>query len=162
MEDTITYSEFSDMMLAAVRRRVKQTFICHFDGACSPNPGGHMGSGAHIVADEGQTAFTLSEYTPPAAGNTNNAAEYLAFLSLMHYLHDCDSCTIKIYGDAKLVIRQMCGHWDILNGGYKQHALQAKTLYDQLRRHNRVTLRWIPREQNQAADELSKQAILKG
>lgn len=161
MSDALTYFDFSDMMLAAVRRKAGQIFICHFDGACDPNPGGGMGSGAHIITAAGHTAFAQSEYTPPAPGNTSNAAEYLAFMSLMNYLTDCYGCTISIFGDSKLVINQMTGRWRMTAGGYKAHALQAKELYDRLRQHNRVKLAWIPRERNQLADDLSKQAIIK-
>jgi probable phosphoglycerate mutase len=160
--DLLTYSDFTDMILTAVRQKTGEIFNCYFDGAIQPNPGGEIGAGVYIVNGRGDVASSYSVYRRAAAGNTNNAAEYLAFLTLMQHLADCDHCTINIYGDSQLVIRQMQGRWRILDGGYKDLALQSKELFNQLCARNQVKISWISRDKNTKADELSKQAIIKG
>ena len=126
---------------------------CFFDGACSPvNPGGAMGMGAVIYY--GYEQFTISDFKHQANGNTNNVAEYLAFKWILETLIEekLNDETIIVHGDSNLVIQQMNNEWRIKQGRYKSVALQCKGL---LQRFPYLTIKWIPREQNDFADTLS-------
>ena len=59
-------------------------------------------------------------------------------------------------GDSQLVIKQMFGRWRIKGGCYVELPREAKLL---LRQFQIITGKWVPRERNSAADELSKAAI---
>jgi ribonuclease HI len=138
-----------------------QSFIGYFDGACEPvNPGGTMGFGAVVttVADQGQLtgniiwkAAGISDDKP----SSNNIAEYTALLTLLEYFIEAGltGAEITIFGDSKLVSEQMAGRWRIGAGLYVPAAHQAKRLLAQF---SNIRFRWIPRQQNQLADELSK------
>ena len=65
---------------------------------------------------------------------------------------------IIVYGDSKLVIEQMFGSWKIRKGAYVPLALAAQRL---LRQFKNIKGRWIPREKNEIADELSKSALVR-
>ena len=126
---------------------------CFFDGACCPvNPGGAMGMGAVIYY--GYEQFTLSNFKCQAIGNTNNVAEYLAFKWILETLIEekLNDETIEIFGDSNLVVQQMNDEWRIKHGRYKNVALQCKEL---LQYFPYLTIKWIPREQNDFADTLS-------
>jgi len=87
-------------------------------------------------------------------------AEYSGFKTILDYLieHDLTRSQIIVYGDSKLVIKQMFGRWRIKSGYYVPIAKVCKAL---LKQFPNITGKWIPREQNGLADELSK-AQLKG
>ena len=132
--------------------------ICFFDGACSPrNPGGHMGWGAIVQLEKECKHFYGGKLE--SENNTNNVAEYMAFLELMHYFEGSKGLDIIIHGDSKLVIKQMQGHYKIKSGKYKMLAVTAKKYVMELLKNNKLTLHWIPRELNTDADELSNYGI---
>lgn len=57
-----------------------------------------------------------------------------------------------------LVIRQCFGKWKIKRGLYTEYALEAKR---KLLQFKNMSGKWIPREQNQLADDLSKDHLRK-
>jgi ribonuclease HI len=133
-------------------------YECYFDGACEPyNPGGSLGGGIYIKA--GDKEFFDSFYLPSDPENTNNIAEYMAFIRVVELLKDADDCKIDIYGDSNLVVCQMNRRWKIKDGAYKPYALRALMKISQLRQRNTINLKWIPRELNEIADTLSKDGI---
>lgn len=138
-------------------------YTAFFDGACEPkNPGGTASFGA-IVYRHGTEIWRHSQiYNPPIVGETsNNIAEYCGLISVLEFLkwNDFDDASTMISGDSKLVIEQMSDRWQIRGGLYVTFARKAKNLL----RTFRVppTLRWIPREKNTVADELSKAHLIK-
>ena len=60
---------------------------------------------------------------------------------------------INIYGDSMLVINQMTGKWKIKSGYYVDYATECKKF---LKLFTNINLKWIPREENTYADNLSK------
>lgn len=137
--------------------------VAYFDGACEPiNPGGNMGMGA-TIRFAGQSWFTYSDYIPADPQNTNNVAEYLAFESILDFMlkNRWINERITIFGDSQLVIEQMFGNWK-MNGGY--YVPIARRCIDKIQKlrtdGNRIVGIWIPRTQNQIADELSKAAMI--
>lgn len=135
-----------------------KTYKCYFDGACEPkNPGGKIGAGIYITDDEKD--FTDSIFREASPKNTNNIAEYLAFIRVLELMKNKIDDIIEIFGDSQLVIRQMNAEWQIKSGAYKEYALKAILMLDDLKKKNKVTLTWIPREENEKADYQSMKAI---
>jgi len=162
--DSITNEEFSqlvherilhkDIPTSVKNNKNRELYNCYFDGACEPvNPGGAIGAGICI------NDTTDSFYLKPDPLNTNNMAEYMAFNRVLELLANKTDSVINIFGDSMLVVMQMNGKWGIKKGSYLNEALKSSKLFNELERNNKITLRWIPREQNEKADELSKNAI---
>ena len=137
----------------------------YFDGACGPNnPGGKCGGGAVIKKDNEILAEIAERYQPKEIGQTsNNVGEYFALLKALEYLFvkNLHKEPIMVYGDSNMVINQMSGNWKI-NTKHKKiyteiglHALEFGKNFSLIR------YEWIPREQNEHADELSKIALTK-
>ena len=84
-----------------------------------------------------------------------NVAEYNGLILGLEYLlsENLRDEPITVFGDSKLVIKQMFGHWRIKNGLYKPDALLAHSL---VKKFTNTYGYWIPREQNGEADKLSK------
>lgn len=138
-------------------------FICFFDGACEPkNPGGAMGIGAAILDRELNRIRVLSHFVKARPQNSNNVAEYQAFGWTVTQLLELmpNEATILIQGDSKLVVEQMNGNWNIKQGAYVQFAHKAKGVLNQLKEKCFVKIEWIPRAQNDMADELSKKPMI--
>ena len=140
------------------------TIVAYFDGCCEPvNPGGVASYGA-VIFKNGERIWECSELFRPIKGNeketSNNVAEYSGFLAILEYLkaNNYKKYFIQIYGDSKLVINQMQGEWLMHKGFYIPTALKAKKL---LKEFKHINLQWIPREENDIADELSKAELKK-
>jgi len=87
---------------------------------------------------------------------SNNVAEYSAFIAVStECLKYPGSALIR--GDSKLVVMQINGKWKVHGGLYLPFYKQAKALWDKLK--NRAHLVWIPREQNDICDVLSKKVL---
>lgn len=133
--------------------------VCFFDGATEPiNPGGNMGVGAVIKRGD-DILFEYSEYYKADFNNSNNVAEYMAFIAILDWFLDNEMNTfpIRIFGDSMLVIEQIAGHWRINEGRYVPYAIEAK---DKFTYFTNCKLKWIPREQNEEADKLSKKCMI--
>lgn len=136
----------------------------YFDGCCEPiNPGGTASYGA-VVFKDGAKIWECSRIFRPAKGReretSNNVAEYSGFKAILEFLIDggMNKDKILIRGDSNLVIQQMFGTWKMRGGHYIEVALECLEL---LKSFSRVKGRWIPREENSIADELSKAELLK-
>jgi len=136
--------------------------VCYFDGACEPwNPGGTASYGAVIFRDE-MRIWECSKLFKPAPGReeetSNNVAEYSGFLAILEYLKakGMQREEIVIHGDSNLVIQQMFGRWKMKAGFYIPVALKAQML---LREFTDIRGKWIPRDDNGIADELSKREL---
>jgi probable phosphoglycerate mutase len=87
---------------------------------------------------------------------SNNVAEYSAFCAVAR---ECMKYTglIHIRGDSKLVIMQLGGKWKINGGLYMPFHQEAKALWSKIK--DRARLEWIPRDENDICDVLSKQVL---
>lgn len=139
-------------------------FLAYFDGCCEPiNPGGTASYGA-VVFDRGQRVWECSELFLPQPGReretSNNVAEYSGFVALLEYFirAELQKEGIVIHGDSKLVIEQTFGDWKIHGGYYKPVAEKAREL---VKRFANIEGKWIPRDKNDIADELSKAELKK-
>lgn len=124
-----------------------------FDGYCENNPYGDCGIGV-VIKQDGKDLHSISEHIGKGQGMSSNVAEYEALRKGLAYLKDnnLQNEEIRFYGDSKMVIMQMSGKWKIKGGIYREKALEVKEL---LKCFSNTVLKWIPREQNTKADELS-------
>ena len=135
-----------------------KTYLCYFDGSCEPqNPNGAMGYGIYIKSDDSE--YWDAKQIPPKVGNTNNIAEYLGLLLILNLMIKKENSHIKIYGDSLMVVNQMNGTFAIKEGGYVPYAKKAKELLNKVKEKNIVEINWIPREENEIADNLSKSFV---
>lgn len=129
-----------------------------YDGACGPiNPGGHAGCGVHITEND-HILYQEAYYIGFGPEMSNNVAEYFGLIRVLTYLikHNRNKEKILCYGDSYLTIAQMTGKWKCKGGLYKPYYYQAIELLDSF---PDITFYWIPRWQNEDADEMSKVAI---
>ena len=145
------------------------TLTVYFDGACEwhtwadgskhRNPGGIATYGWLIYQDEVKIANGYGEVCR-GSGATNNKAEYMALIKSLEAVkdlaleHDLEYDYIEVRGDSQLVIRQLMGVYAVNSDNLRDLYEQAKKLV----RKAKGILQWIPREQNQEADDLSKLA----
>ncbi|RYG62422.1 ribonuclease HI family protein [bacterium] len=137
------------------------------DGLCEPNPGGVATFG--MVAVSAASGKVLAEKSGVAAEGesaTNNVAEYRALDAALTWCMKnvahlvSHNKRIEIRTDSQLVVSQVNGLWkckldDLLPlrdaAQSKMKLLDAAKVF--------VNLTWVPREQNEVADELSRQAF---
>lgn len=88
-------------------------------------------------------------------GMTNNVAEYTAAIKAVEKAKSLGFRRLDIRGDSQLAIKQM-------NGVFAVRSPRIVPLYRrlcQLVQGLNVTFDWVPREQNEEADQLSKKAF---
>jgi len=125
---------------------------------CEPkNPGGKIGAGVYITDGEKEHSESIFKNADPK--NTNNIAEYMAFIRILELMKNKTDCKIEIFGDSMLVVNQMNGEWQIKSGAYKKYAERASSLFYDFKKKNQVILKWISREENEKADFQSMKAI---
>lgn len=136
------------------RSTLPGTATVWFDGACEPrNPGGHGTYGIVIEDDEGTTLATDRGYIGEGNGVTNNVAEYTGLIEALEYVHDRNTdAHVTVHGDSQLAIRQMTGQYRVRSDRLRPLWQKAQTLARDLD----VSFEWVPREQNEHADSLSR------
>jgi ribonuclease HI len=125
--------------------------IGYFDGASRGNPG-QAGAGACLLDEEGKIVWERAEYL---GVKTNNEAEYIALLRLLEEARARGLVSVDIRGDSRLVICQVKREWKINLPHLRMLASEAWRLMDGVK----VSLTWIPRNENKLADALSNKAI---
>jgi ribonuclease HI len=130
----------------------------HFDGACQTVRGRRI-AGYGCTIDGGGLRHEESGLAVPPdhPRATNNVAEYVGAIRALEWLAAIPfPGPVVVLGDSELVVRQM-------NGEYEVRAEHLRPYHERLRqlaeRFPRVEFRWVPREQNQRADALSKEGI---
>lgn len=88
---------------------------------------------------------------------SNNVGEYGGLLAFLEWFVPTGMTEAAVYSDSQLLINQMTGEWRVRGGLYVSRYSKAVNLI----RENklRLTFCWIPREQNEEADKLSKDAL---
>jgi ribonuclease HI len=128
----------------------------YIDGLTEPiNPNG-ICTYAFIVYNDGKKIYEECNVIGKGIGFSNNVAEYTALVNALKYLylHFKDE-DITIYTDSQLVANQISGRWQAHEGLYLNKFDEALKLSQMF---NKLKVIWIPREQNQEADALSRQA----
>lgn len=131
-----------------------------FDGACEPiNPGGTASFGA-VLMDNGDEIWKDHGIIGTGPLMSNNVAEYRAVAVLLEYVKTFETIRgeiVTVCGDSQLVIKQLSGQWKAKCGLYLDEYKRACVAMQELVDAGvRVRLRWVPREENQRADDLSK------
>jgi ribonuclease HI len=129
-----------------------------FDGVCEPkNPEGHCSYGCHII-NGAEILLSEGKYLGHGKGYSNNVAEYSGFIRALEFLEETGLRKKQICGrgDSRLVIEQIQGYWKVRGGLYVPYYQKAKVLY---KKFPHLKLLWIPREQNEVGDRLSKQPL---
>lgn len=135
------------------------------DGACEPiNPGGIATYGFVIYRDGDKIAENAG--VVDSQDTSNNVAEYSAAIEAFKWMlaNELYDERIILRSDSELLINQ-------LNGLYAVRARRVRPLYGELqrligeikrsisqRRLPNIVFEWIPREENEEADALSKRA----
>jgi ribonuclease H / adenosylcobalamin/alpha-ribazole phosphatase len=122
------------------------------DGRAEPNPG--LGTYGFVVYEDGRR--TQSEHGVAGEGVTNNFAEYHCLVKALERLEARRDQGVTVYSDSTLLVNQMSGRWRFKSGGYAEKYLRAREL---AKGFPRLTFRWIPREKNTEADELTNIAF---
>ena len=139
--------------------------ILYFDGRCTGNgtPAARAGYGYVIEDADGQELATGCGLAGEGEGITAPAAEWAALRAGLRAVIEQapDGVTaVEVRGDNQAVIRQVTGAWGV-------NAAHLLPLYRDVMKLARQiqacgvtpSFRWIPREENKRADELSRQAF---
>lgn len=132
-------------------------FTVHADGLCEPyNPGGTACYG-WVVHRDGQKLAEGYGKICSGPDASNNVAEYGAVIAAMEWLleHEYQEEKVRICSDSQLCIYQ-------LQGIYQVHSPRIRPLYKKAkgmeRQFKSIRFSWVPREQNEEADALSRRA----
>lgn len=132
--------------------------VVHFDGACEPPKGGGIATWAFTIQGEGLDHEEMGLAAPPfSPQSTNNVAEYTGAIKGLEFLTNKRyRGAVHLVGDSQLVIRQSTGEYRVK----KEHLEPLHRRLKELERgFAKVQFVWVPREQNQRADELTKRAL---
>lgn len=122
------------------------------DGSATPNPG-PAGIGIAILDESDAVIFEASHSIGRA---TNNQAEYRAVIKGLEQAARLGADHVELRSDSELLVRQVKGEYRVRNPGLKPLHGQALRLMGAFQSCNIVH---IPREQNRAADALSRKAL---
>jgi ribonuclease HI len=122
------------------------------DGASRGNPG-PAGIGLVILDESGQV---IEEYSRYLGETTNNVAEYQALINALTIAKKYVPCSIDIYMDSELVVKQMQGLYRVKNQILMEHFRNVQMLTPAF---DKIIFTHIPREQNKLADNLANIAI---
>lgn len=127
------------------------TWVVFCDGSAFPNPG-NMGLGATLCAPDGRQ-HELSIAAP--GRGCNNEAEARAMMAALRHARHLGAENVLIHSDSRVVTDQLSG-----DGG--EPIARLHTLFTELRAlliaFDAVTVKWIPRHRNTAADTLARAA----
>ena len=125
----------------------------NFDGLCYPkNPGGAAAYGYAVYRD-GKPIWRGFGGVGEGRGMTNNVAEYEGLKAAAQWLIDegIDE-KIVIKGDSELVIKQMKGQYRVSSATSKKYVPVIRKMLE----GKDVSFQWVPREENEEADGLSR------
>lgn len=124
----------------------------YIDGASAGNPGP---SGIGIFIKGEGHLLKISEYI----GETNNhVAEFTALLRGLEEAKKLGTTFVSVRSDSKIVVASVEKAY-VKNEQYKPYLEQVIQLMKQF---DLFFIKWIPDNENKAADALAREAILKG
>jgi ribonuclease HI len=124
----------------------------YVDGGARGNPGPAAGAAVVTTADGEE----LAERSTYIGETTNNVAEYRALLLGLELARELGAREVDVVNDSELVSRQIGGEYRVKHAGLKplyQEAMEA------LRGFDRWSVRSVPREGNERADQLVNEAL---
>lgn len=137
------------------KRGEKDLITLYFDGLCYPkNPGGVAAYG-YVISCGGQQIHEGFGAVGEGRGMTNNVAEYEGLKAALQWIvYNGIEGEIVAKGDSHLVIKQMKGDWQIKSATSKKYVPEIKKLLA----GRKAVFLWVPREENERADSLSRKA----
>ncbi len=132
----------------------------YFDGACNDNGSVNADTGVGFWVYDESTQSELFRSSAYGGKGTNNTAEYKALITALQLLIALEQTDkeIIVQGDSNLIINQVFGTWKCKQKHLIPLRDQAKHL---LSKFKNIRGKWIPRNENKLADELSKEGINK-
>jgi ribonuclease HI len=124
----------------------------YVDGGARGNPGPAAGAAVVTTADGEE----LAERSTYIGETTNNVAEYRALLLGLELARELGAREVDVVNDSELVSRQIGGEYRVKHAALKplyQEAMEA------LRGFDRWSVRSVPREGNERADQLVNEAL---
>ncbi|HEY8111703.1 MAG TPA: bifunctional RNase H/acid phosphatase [Actinomycetes bacterium] len=129
------------------------TLIVEADGASRGNPGA---AAYGAVLRDAATGAVLAETADILGVATNNVAEYRGLIAGLRLAKEHNpQAQVEVHMDSRLVVEQMSGNWKIKHPDMRPLAMEAAAVYPP----DQVTYRWVPRDQNAAADRLANLAL---
>lgn len=127
----------------------------YFDGLCYPkNPGGVAAYG-YLIYRDNELMHSGSGVVGEGKGMTNNVAEYEGLNAALRWLNEKGiKARIEVRGDSQLVIKQMRGEWQIRSETSRKYVPKIQKLLE----GTEASFVWIKRDENDAADRLSRKA----
>lgn len=137
--------------------------LLHFDGGCSPNPGGVMTYGFHLEEADGHSVGDGYGRVDghPTDERTNNTAEFHALLNGLAAVavHAKTGHTVEVRGDSRLVINIALGLWNARKPHLAKLARDVRGVLENFRQGGiTVSLVWVDRKHNRRADALAASA----
>lgn len=128
------------------------------DGACEPrNPGGTATYGMVVKDPSGRVLESQGGVIAVGPEASNNVGEYGGLLRFVEWMIARRYKQAVVYSDSRLLINQMIGDWRVKGGLYAP--FHAKVVGLIAARKLKLVFCWVPREENQEADALSKKAL---
>ncbi|OGR25929.1 MAG: hypothetical protein A2139_14240 [Desulfobacca sp. RBG_16_60_12] len=125
------------------------------DGLNEPrNPGGYACYGWLALDENGRRIAEGQGCLGHGPGTTNNIAEYRAAIEALKWAASQGIMGVDLLADSKLVVNQANGAWACRAPHLFDLLVELRTLMAQ----TNAKLRWIPREENEEADRLSRKA----
>ena len=124
-----------------------------FDGGIKFNEDRKKGKIASAYVLLNPSGEIISKDCKIEDNSTTPKAEYKGLILGLQELEKRDLDNVEIAGDSQLIINQVLGKYRCDNESLKEFYEKAKSLM----KNNK--LKWIPREENQLADQLIKEAL---
>ena len=129
------------------------TILAYTDGASRGNPGE---SGVGIVLKDERGNVIASQYGYIGT-TTNNVAEYTALVACLKLVQTTGCSELVVHSDSELMVRQLNGQYKVKDAGLRKHFQHIQSLLGAS--PFQFTIKHIPREKNQEADELANRGI---
>lgn len=122
-----------------------------FDGACRGNPG-PMSIGVVLL----ENGTRVKELSKRLGTGTNNIAEWNALVEGLRLALDHGCKELEVKGDSQLIIKQITGRYRVKNDNLIPFFREARKLCDNF---EKLTFKWVAREENVYTDTLSNRAL---
>lgn len=132
-------------------------FVANFDGGAPESQRANHGRIGVVIVDKHGELVQEIGADIHAQVVTSNYAEHSSAAVALHELARIAKRgdTVLLQGDSKLVVQQLCKRWKAKGGAYIEAYKRSSAALEHLHRMGvHVTIRWIPRELNEAADAL--------
>lgn len=129
------------------------------DGACEPvNPGG-TGCVGYVIKSDGTIIAKQSSIIGKGVGMTSNVAEYTALIYALQKVKQLglQNELLTIKSDSQLLVNQMNRKWKVKAPLIVPLHKSASELVKDLN----YRIEWVPREENEEADRLTRLAYEK-